>query len=124
MIIRDGVVGIEREVDGLTADVTRLAPGDLFAESGVLLRASEPARICALTFVVVYQIAKEDLASVVRDRPVLAEELGLLLARRIESEKQLIDSLRHHGEVQPTSIAERIRHLFKVPNAEHRHPGI
>ncbi len=60
----------------------------------------------------------EDLASVMRDRPILAEELGLLLARRIENERQFMDSHRHLEEVQPTSIAEKIRHLFEVPHAE------
>ncbi|MEF3128704.1 mechanosensitive ion channel family protein [Rhizobium leguminosarum] len=120
MIIRNGVVVVEREVEGLMADVTRLAPGDLFGERGVLLGAAEPARIRSLTFVVVYQIAKEDLASLMRDRPILAEELGLLLARRIENERQFIDSHRHLEEVQPTSIAEKIRHLFEVPHADHR----
>ncbi|MEX2693610.1 cyclic nucleotide-binding domain-containing protein [Rhizobium mongolense] len=120
MIIRNGVVVVEREVEGLMADVTRLAPGDLFGERGVSLGAAEPARIRSLTFVVAYQIAKEDLASVMRDRPILVEELGLLLARRIENERHFIDSHRHLEEVQPTSIAEKIRHLFEVPHAEHR----
>ncbi|MBB3543018.1 cyclic nucleotide-binding domain-containing protein [Rhizobium sp. BK399] len=119
MIVRNGVVAVEREVEGIMADETRLAPGDLFGERGVLLGAAEPARVRALTFVVVYQIGKEDLASVMRDRPTLAEELGLLLAKRIENERQFIESHRHPDEGQPTSIAERIRHLFEVPHAEH-----
>jgi small-conductance mechanosensitive channel/CRP-like cAMP-binding protein len=119
MIVRNGVVVIERDTGGILSEVTRLAPGDLFGERGVLMGADEPARMRALTFVVVYEISKGDLAGVMRDRPALAEELGLLLAKRVESELHLPDNLQPNTNGQPTSIAARIRHLFQVPHAGH-----
>jgi small-conductance mechanosensitive channel/CRP-like cAMP-binding protein len=117
MIVRNGVVVIERDAGGTLMEVTRLAPGDLFGERGVLMGTDEPARMRALTFVVVYEISKTDLAGVMRDRPALAEELGLLLAKRVENEIHLADNLHPNAKSQPTSIAARIRHLFQVPHA-------
>jgi CRP-like cAMP-binding protein len=119
MIVRSGVVVVEREIEGVMSEITRLAPGDLFGERGVLMGAVEPARMRALTFVVVYEISKEVLAGVMRDRPGLAEELGLLLTRRVESEIHLSNDLRQSADQHPTSITARIRHLFQVPHSGH-----
>ncbi|WP_436102827.1 Crp/Fnr family transcriptional regulator [Pararhizobium sp. LjRoot238] len=115
MIVRTGVAVVERDgVDG-QADLARLAPGDLFGERGVLMGALERGNIRALTFVVVYEISKDHLASVMHDRPALAEELGMLLAKRMEMEKHLVDGAAGIGH--PTTLTARIRHLFQIQHA-------
>jgi CRP-like cAMP-binding protein len=117
MIVRTGVAISERANDGSPIELARLAPGDLFGERGVLMGTSETARIRALTFVVVYEISKDHLANVMRERPTLAEELGLLLAKRIEVERHLFRGNDQPEDARPTSIAARIRHLFEVPRS-------
>lgn len=114
MIVRSGVVVVERNTDGSTVELTRLAPGDLFGERGVLMGAAETASMRALTFVVVYEISKEHLAKVMHDRPTLAEELGLLLAKRVASESHLTETTASSPAVHPTSLTARIKHLFGV----------
>ncbi|MGV2103751.1 cyclic nucleotide-binding domain-containing protein [Rhizobium sp. 21-4511-3d] len=114
MIVRSGVVTIERVSDHGREELTRLAPGDLFGERGVLMGAPEPATMRALTFVVVYEISKEHLASVMHQRPSLAEELSQLLAKRVETEEHLKIDGRSAVEDHPVSLAARIRHLFGV----------
>lgn len=113
MIVRSGVAVVERtdDIDGRT-ELTRFAPGDLFGERGVLMGALEPGDVRALTLVVAYEISKEHLACVMHDRPILAEELGMLLARRMETEKHL--SHGEEGIARPTSLTARIRHLFQI----------
>lgn len=115
MIVRSGVVAIERDSDHGHEELTRLAPGDLFGERGVLMGAPEPATMRALTFVVVYEISKEHLASVMRDRPALVEELSQLLAKRVETEEHLRSDHQSDAGRHPVSLAARIRHLFGVP---------
>jgi small-conductance mechanosensitive channel/CRP-like cAMP-binding protein len=122
MIIRSGVVAIQAEDHGKPVEVTRLAPGDLFGERGVLMGATEPADIKALTFVVVYEISKDHLSAVMRDRPLLAEELGLLLSKRIESERRLAEGMPDGHALHPASLATRIKGLFHI-QADGRNHG-
>ncbi|MBB3979723.1 small-conductance mechanosensitive channel/CRP-like cAMP-binding protein [Rhizobium azooxidifex] len=115
MIMRTGVAAIQRQENGHLVELARLSPGDLFGERGVLIDAAESGDTKALTFVVIYEIIKEDLAAVMRDRPALAEELGILLSRRMEEEEHLSNaSLTSHG-THPDTLATRIRRLFEIP---------
>ncbi|KQV68424.1 mechanosensitive ion channel family protein [Rhizobium sp. Root1220] len=113
MVVRSGVVIIERVEHDRKIELTRLAPGDCFGERGVLMGAVERGTIRALTFVVGYEIAKEHLAAVMHDRPALADELGLLLSRRIETEKHLFEGTAADNG-HPNSLTARIRHLFQI----------
>jgi small-conductance mechanosensitive channel len=114
MLLRSGVVVIDRDDEnGRQIELNRLAPGDFFGERGVLVDAEEPGTIRALTFVVVYEIAQQHLAGILKDRPAMAEELGVTLARRLDSEKHLAGSGTLAGR-QPDTLAGRIRHLFQL----------
>lgn len=115
MIVRRGVAVVERMEGSETIELARIAPGDLFGERGVLMGALEPANIRALTSVVVYEIAKDHLATIMQERPTLAEELGLLLSRRIESEKHHFSAGVPEEASHPTTLTTRIRHLFQIP---------
>ncbi len=79
--------------------------------------ALEPANIRALTSVIVYEIAKDHLAAIMQERPALAEELGLLLSRRIESEKHHFSAGVSAEGSHPTTLTTRIRHLFQIPHS-------
>jgi small-conductance mechanosensitive channel/CRP-like cAMP-binding protein len=116
MVIRTGVVAVtcregEREI------VSKLAPGDCFGEGGLLTGAAETGTIRALTFVVVYEIGQADLAKLMNDRPSMAEELGSILARRAESEKERAGHSTQIADARSVSrLVARIRHLFDVPH--------
>jgi small-conductance mechanosensitive channel/CRP-like cAMP-binding protein len=114
MIIRRGVVVAEFEKGGDKQELARLAPGDCFGERGVLMGLEEQNSFRALSFVVVYEVPLHPLASVMQDRPALAEELGLLLSRRLEAEEKRAGTHVGIANSHPTSIAARIRHLFQV----------
>jgi len=112
LIIRRGVVVAETVKDGDKVELARLAPGDCFGERGVLMDLEEPHSFRALSFVVVYEVPQQPLASVMRDRPALAEELGLLLSHRLEAEETRAGSQVGRADSHPTSLTTRIRHLF------------
>ncbi|RDJ03865.1 cyclic nucleotide-binding domain-containing protein [Rhizobium grahamii] len=116
MVVRSGVAVVERHTGEGAIELTRLAPGDLFGERGVLMGALEPGNIRALTYVVAYEIAKDQLASVMQERVSLADELGLLLSRRIETEKHLFHEGMSPDSLHPSTLTARIRHLFEIPH--------
>jgi len=59
-----------------------LGPGDQFGEIGLLTGAPSNVKITALTPVLVYELAKEDLAPILQARPEISHELCRALARR------------------------------------------
>jgi len=114
MIVRSGVASESRQEAGHGTELRRLSPGDMFGERGVLIAAQQPGEIKALTNVVVCEIPKDGIASVIENRPELAEQLGVLLAKRLNDEKNLeVNGLARAPTVR--SIGARIRHLFDVP---------
>ena len=117
MIMRSGVAAVTRRDKGVDTELRRLAPGDFFGEGGRLTGASEPGTIRALTFVVVYGITKEGLAPLMRDRPAIAEELGLLLSRRIAAQRYLLEQSAKTVAVESDAgFTARIRRLFDIPH--------
>lgn len=116
MIVRSGALIATRKESRKEIELGRLAPGDYFGESGLLIGVGEAASLRALTFVVVYEIAQASLTPLLHDRPAIAEELAATLSRRIEAGQH---SFATEGDTlnggSMTSLVMRIRHLFQVP---------
>ncbi|MBY5720671.1 mechanosensitive ion channel [Rhizobium leguminosarum] len=113
MLIRSGVVAMTRKGGDRLIELLRLSPGDCFGEEGMLTGATAPGSITALTFVVVYEIKQETLATLMQDRPGLADELGLVLSRKLEAERlQETESLERGKEAM--TFAARIRRIFQL----------
>jgi small-conductance mechanosensitive channel/CRP-like cAMP-binding protein len=114
MILRSGVAVFIEPSDETSIELGRIAPGDLFGERGVLLGALELCDVKAMTSVVVYEIPKTQLAAILRERPVIAEELALLLATRTKAE----EAFHEMGRLQPSgsvmTLRARIRQLFHL----------
>jgi small-conductance mechanosensitive channel/CRP-like cAMP-binding protein len=114
MAVRHGVLLVSRREHEVETELARLAPGDCFGEGGVLMGNKEVGRITALTFAVIYEIGHDCLANVMRDRPALAEELGILLSHRVEIEQQRIGAGHVSNDNHAETFANRIRHLFQL----------
>jgi small-conductance mechanosensitive channel len=115
MVIRTGVVTVTRSEADRQMELTRLAPGDYFGEGGVLMGSGEVGTSRALTFVVIYEISRECLAPLMRDRPIIAEDLGRLMSKRVEEERHLFGTDDMLVDGTPiASLTSRIRHLFQL----------
>jgi len=115
MIVRSGVAEVEEaDEDNGSIELGRLAPGDFFGERGLLLGALEVADVKALTPVVVYEIPKDKLAIILRDRPNIAEELAAVLAVRTQAEEALHHSEQESGQKHTHALSRRIRQLFHL----------
>lgn len=115
MIVAKGVVAIRRRYDGTEIELNRLSPGDFFGERGVLMGAEEPGRAVSLTQLVVYRVSSDCFSEIMQKRPALADEIGQILAERLEKEKRLV-GVGDETSSHPNSLADRIRYLFHLPH--------
>ncbi len=114
-IVRSGVVSVTRREGHRQIELTRLAPGDYFGENGLLMGSGEVGTIRALTFVVTYEIGEDCLSPLLHDRPALAEELGAIMAKRIEAERHMFANADMLVNGSPVStLSSRIKHLFQL----------
>ncbi|MBY5324431.1 hypothetical protein [Rhizobium leguminosarum] len=70
--------------------------------------------IKAVTFFVIYEIEKAQLAALMYDRPQLAEELGRVSHDRVSSLHHLSIASKDGPGNDSQSSAERVRHIFGV----------
>ncbi|BCG00146.1 hypothetical protein PPGU19_047140 [Paraburkholderia sp. PGU19] len=103
-IVDSGVLSVVAEDASGPVEVIRLGPGDALGESGLL--AGMPARvtISALTSATVYQLKKEDLTPLLKDKPDVAREMCQMLSRRQ-------DTLGKLGT--PTPVAQSEQSIFQ-----------
>lgn len=105
------------EEKGRRIELTRLAPGDYFGEVGLLTGEPLSGDLTTLTRVVIYEIAKDTLAPLLKARPSMAEELSESLASRQLAQRTVLDN-RDEAEPQQSGLAQRvasnIRRLFAI----------
>jgi len=80
-------------------------------------RAATMFKVTALTKAVVYEIAKNDIAPILKERPAIAAELSQILARREAVGKAHLEVLagrNKHGETLAERLAERMKDLFSL----------
>ncbi len=83
----------------------------------MLAGAAARAKIAALTNAVLYEISKDDLAPILKERPSIATELGQILARREATLRARLEQHVDHGghrEDLAERLAERMKMLFHL----------
>jgi small-conductance mechanosensitive channel/CRP-like cAMP-binding protein len=114
-ILTSGVLAALQHNDGGEIEVLRLAPGDCFGQASVLTGAVTTFKVKALTKAVVYEIAKDDIAPILKERPAIAAELSQIMMRREAAGKARLgtfDRTGEHPEHLSTRIADRLKTLF------------
>lgn len=114
-ILTSGVLSAYQGVGTNATEVFRLAPGDCFGQASILTGAATGFEIRAVTAAVVYEIAKADLAPILKERPAIAQELGQILARREAAGEARME--QDAGPELPNDrlaarLAERVRSFF------------
>jgi CRP-like cAMP-binding protein len=117
IIVRTGVLIVSRREGSAEIELSRLSPGDYFGEGGMFTDSGEPGTIRAMTFAVVYEVGQAALAKLIRDRPSIADEIGVTLSQRAKVTTS--GATGDHGVADASSISAlvlRIRQLFEVPH--------
>lgn len=81
----------------------------------MLTGAKTVFKVEALTRAVVYEIAKDDLAPILKARPAIAVELGQVLAMREAAGKDRLselDELDPQADHLATRLGDRVKALF------------
>jgi CRP-like cAMP-binding protein len=94
----------------------RLAPGDCLGLAGIVIGAATH-KVVALIKAAVFEIGKEDIASILNSGPAIAGELGQILARREAFEKELVEEIPDRNipaETLGARLAERMKDLFNL----------
>ena len=117
-ILASGVLVASLKEEGREVEWVRLGPGECFGERSVLTGAVALAKISALTNATLYQISKDDLAPILKERPSIATELGRILARhdatlRQRRLEQHVDEVGRQGDLADW-LAGRVRTLFHL----------
>ena len=108
LILRSGIVAIERD------ELIRLSPGDWLSEGGMLNGTEATGSIIALTPLVAYEIADDTIASRLKERPAIADEVSVILSRRLSDEKRCFAP---QDAMKPSiSLAAKIRQIFDIEN--------
>jgi small-conductance mechanosensitive channel len=112
-ILTSGVLAALQQHDGGEIEVLRLAPGDCFGQASVMTGAMTTFKVKALTRAVVYEIAKDDIAPILKKRPVIAGELSQIMTQREAAGKARIGALDRRT-VHPENLRNRIVGRIKV----------
>jgi small-conductance mechanosensitive channel len=114
-ILGFGVLAALQRHDGRDIEVLRLAPGDCFGQASVMAGVETAFKVTALTRVVAYEIAREDLAPILKTRPAMAAELSQIMISREETGKERLGALdvdEDPHEPFTVQISNRIKDLL------------
>jgi len=112
-ILTSGVLAALQHNDGEEIEVLRLAPGDCFGQASVMTGAVTTFKVKALTRAVVYEIAKDAIAPILKERPAIAAELSQIMMRREAAGKARLGTFNRAGE-HPEHLSTRITDRLKV----------
>ena len=114
-ILTAGVLVAIQNHGEIKEEALRLAPGDSFGEAGLLAGVATMFTVKALTEVTVFEIAKIDLAPILKQRPAIAAELGEILAQRQAiGEARLEEFAERDNPVESLAarLGQRVKDLF------------
>ena len=100
--------------------LTRLPPGSIFGEMGLMTGAPRSATVLAASDVECYRLDKSSFEDIIRERHAIAESMSHILAQRLQQNEELqtafakaqSDSERAR---HPTAILQRMRDFFGLP---------
>jgi small-conductance mechanosensitive channel/CRP-like cAMP-binding protein len=118
-VVQEGDVAVRVQVDGSTADVAALGPGDIFGEMSALTGEPRAATCTARSETACYVIDRAAFEEMLDERPTVAEHFCATLARRqteLESQREgLSATIRARREADRRSqILARVRELFGI----------
>jgi small-conductance mechanosensitive channel/CRP-like cAMP-binding protein len=118
-VVHEGEVGVRVQVDGSTAEVATLRPGQIFGEMALLTGEPRNASCTARTEVSCYVIHRAEFENLLAHHPEIAERLAAVLASRqaaLEAEREGLSAAaqaRREAE-QHSRLRTRIRDLLGI----------
>lgn len=116
LIISAGVVLATEHQADRDIEILRLGPGDCFGEGGVMTGAASIAKITALTDAVLYEISRQSLTPILKQRPTVLAALAEILAQRMQLSKFRLEHRPDQDAKVGVAdwIADRARSIFHL----------
>jgi CRP-like cAMP-binding protein len=117
LVLAEGVLDVLVEQDGETLTVDRMVPGDVFGEMSLLTGQARSATVVAATEAVVFEIEKEHLDPLLRQRPELVEGLARMMAQRQARNAERGRAVELAGQPTPAGAEDllgRLRQFFRL----------
>ena len=118
-VLVEGVVEARVSGQGANARMGRIMPGMAFGEMSMLTGSPRGATITALTDVYCLEVRRDDLEPILKARPVIASQLGEVMAARQDNNRRLgaaagDDVDGDEMTTRATRIARKISAFFGV----------
>ena len=111
-LVVDGLFEVRRASDGHARPVARLGPGQCFGEMSLLSGEPRSATVTAVADGTLYELDREGLSPILRQRPELAEMLGrILVERQVRNEAATPAKVSAAEVAAPTRTAELVRRI-------------
>jgi CRP-like cAMP-binding protein len=121
-LVEHGEVGVRVAVDGSSAEVATLGPGEVFGEMSLLTGAPRTATCTARTEVRCWVVERAAFETLLAERPQLLEPLSATLAARQAALAARQAGLTGGGRVRidadRSRLLGRMRELFRVGGRE------
>jgi len=97
--------------------LTRLQPGSIFGEMGLMTGAPRSASVVAASDVECYRLDKAGFEDIIHQRQAIAERMSHILAERLHRNDELLDAFRKERSdseraAHRAAILQRIRDFF------------
>lgn len=107
-VLGEGLLDVEVVREGAPPILNHVAPGQVFGEMALLTREPRTATLTAALDSVVYEISKDDLDSILKNRPSIADGLAAMMAERLAYNE------RHGREPEPEAPRTRDDFLARL----------
>lgn len=117
-IVHEGLLKVTIENDNGTTEVGRIRPGQFFGEMSLMTGAPRSATVTPMVDSKAYEISREVLAPILRDRPDVAALMSEVLAERQIANAPKLENGNAQMEQRET-VAQQILHgivsFFRLP---------
>jgi branched-chain amino acid transport system substrate-binding protein len=116
-IIVEGVVGIRKNKGTDSVEVARLGAGNFFGEMALLTGEERGATVVSLTETYLFEITKEDIASLMAAQPEVSELIIKILKEREKATSSRMNEKSkdtNQGHTDQVSLLKRIEKFFSL----------
>jgi small-conductance mechanosensitive channel/CRP-like cAMP-binding protein len=119
MIKGEAEVRVSLDDGGLAERVAVLHAGDFFGERGMMTGEHRSATVIAITDVECYRVDKDAFHDILRERPELAEDISVVMAKRqveLEAKREDLNEEAQRARLHEhhTDLLRRIRGFFRL----------
>ena len=113
-VLAEGILDVRIDRDDGDPLLDRIAPAEVFGEISLLTGRQRSATVTAALDAVVYEIHREDLNPILRNRPAIAEGLAAVMAEHQARTASLPREPEQVAAASRDDLLARLRLLFRL----------